>query len=255
VQLRLLKDRGLASASLIGLTLGIGLYGTVYILPLYLAQIQDYDAMQIGEVVMWLGLPQLLILPLVPWTMRYVDVRWLVAFGLALFAVSNLINGYMSHDTAMPQLEFPQLVRALGQPFVIVPLSSLATAGLARAQQPQAAAIFNVMRNLGGSIGIALLSTFTTIREQYHFSVIGDRVTSNTIDSQAWFSSTASAFAAQAGPMMGRLQAIASLRDLVRRDAFVMAYSDCFYVIGLILAVGCVVIFLAPRPKRNGPAA
>ncbi|HEY3917950.1 MAG TPA: MDR family MFS transporter [Stellaceae bacterium] len=252
IQLHLLKNRGLALASVLGLALGIGLYGTVYILPLYLAQIQGYDAMQIGEVVMWLGLPQLLILPIVPWAMRYVDVRWLVAFGLALFAASMMINGYMSHDTAMPQLEFPQLVRALGQPFVIVPLSSLATATLARAEQGQAAAIFNVMRNLGGSIGIALLSTFTTIREQYHYAIISSHVTDNTINTQSWFVQAVASVSAQSGgPAMARSQAIELLRNLVRRDANIMAYSDCFYIIGLILAAGCTLIFLAPKPKRE----
>jgi DHA2 family multidrug resistance protein len=249
IQLHLLKNRGLAASSFIGLALGIGLYGTVYILPLFLAQIQGYDALQIGEVVMWLGLPQLLILPIVPLVMRYTDGRYLVAFGLALFAFSNLINGYMSHDTAMPQLEFPQLIRALGQPFVIVPLSSLATATLGRADQAQAAAIFNVMRNLGGSIGISMLSTFTTIREQYHFSIIGDRVTTNTVDTQGWFAKTLAGFVSRSGPVTGQMQAVESLRNLVRRDAYVMAYSDCFYIIGLILLVGCVAIFFAPKPK------
>jgi DHA2 family multidrug resistance protein len=251
IDLRLLGNRGLGPSSLLGLVLGLGLYGTVYILPVYLAQIQGYDALQIGEVVMWLGLPQLFILPLIPRLMRRFDTRWLVGFGLLLFAVSNLMNAYMTHDTALPQLRWPQLVRALGQPFIIVPLSSLATATIARAQQPQASAIFNIMRNLGGSIGIAMLATFTTIREHYHFSIIADHVTRNALSTQQRLAATAAGLAAQSGPVLARAQAVESLRDLVRREAFVMAYADCFFVMGAAMLVSILALFLIPKPPSN----
>jgi MFS transporter, DHA2 family, multidrug resistance protein len=89
IDLSLLRNRGLGPAAIIGLTLGLGLYGTVYILPLYLAQVQGYDPFQIGQVVMWMGAPQLLILPIMPIFMRYIDLRYLVAFGMMLFAGSG----------------------------------------------------------------------------------------------------------------------------------------------------------------------
>ena len=121
INLRLWKQPSFASSSLMGFGMGLGLYGTVYLLPVYLAQIQGYDALQIGEVVMWLGLPQLAIFPLVPLVMRYVDSRVIVGFGLALFAVSCFMNAYLTHDWAIQQLRWSQLVRAAGQPFIITP--------------------------------------------------------------------------------------------------------------------------------------
>jgi len=101
LDLSLLRNRSLGASAIVGLALGLALYGTVYVLPIYLAQIQGYDAMQIGEVVMWAGLPQLLLLPIMPSFMRFIDTRMLVALGLLLFAGSNLMNSYMSHDTAL----------------------------------------------------------------------------------------------------------------------------------------------------------
>jgi MFS transporter, DHA2 family, multidrug resistance protein len=252
IDLRLLRDRGLASASFMGLALGFGLYGTVYILPVYLGQIQGYDAMQIGEVVMWLGVPQLLVLPLVPFFMRHVGQRWLVGFGLALFAASNLMNADMTHDTALPQLIVPQLVRALGQPFIIVPLSALAAGTIAPAKQPEASAIFNIMRNLGGSIGIALLTTFITIREHYHFSRIADRITQNASITEERIRHAAGALGDPAANA-SRLQAIELIRDTVRREAFVMAYADSFIAIGAALAISILALLLMPKQRRARP--
>ncbi|MBV8168823.1 MAG: DHA2 family efflux MFS transporter permease subunit [Alphaproteobacteria bacterium] len=254
IELRLLANRGLGPASVIALLLGFGLYGTVYVLPVYLGQIQHYDAMQIGEVVMWMGLPQLAILPFVPMAMKRIDARWLVAFGLALFAASNLMNAYMSHDTGLPQLKWPQLVRALGQPFIIVPLSQLATAPLRADQQGQGSAIFNIMRNLGGSIGIALLSSFITIREHFHFSVIADHVTPNVPAVQARIAAMTQALAPHGGSVTAHAQAIEMLRDTVRREAFVMAYSDCFFIIGVGMALAIAALFLVPKPRADASA-
>lgn len=250
LDLRLLRNRALGGSALIALALGLGLYGTVYVLPIYLAQIQGYDAMQIGEVVMWYGLPQLLLLPIMPIFMRHIDARALVGFGLLLFALSNYMNAYMSHDTAGEQLRLPQLVRALGQPFIIVPLTSLATGTLKRSQQQQASALFNVMRNLGGSIGIALLSTFTTIREHYHFSVIADRITNDGQLAQAHLQATAEAIAAKSGLILAHLRSIELVRDLVRREAFVMAYSDCFFIMAVGLFASIAALVFIPRPSR-----
>jgi DHA2 family multidrug resistance protein len=254
INLRLLKQRSFASASAIGLMMGLALYGSVYLLPVYLAQIQGYDALQIGEVVMWQGLPQLLIFPLVPWTMRHVDTRVIVGFGFALFAVSCFMNSYMTHDWAIQQLRWTQLVRAAGQPFIIVPLSGLAAGSQPKEEQAGASAIFNIMRNLGGSIGIAALSTFVTFREQYHFSIIADRLTQNSPRTAALINDYTLAISTKtdSGAATVHMRALAAMANTVRREAFVMAYSDCFFVIGFALLL-CILALLLIR--KTAPAA
>ena len=97
---KLFKDRNFSASLLLSLTLGLGLYGSVYIVPAYLGQVQNYDALQIGEVVMWVGFPQLLVLPMVPLLVRKVDNRLLIGFGVSLFALSCYMNANLSHDSA-----------------------------------------------------------------------------------------------------------------------------------------------------------
>ncbi|HEY9726005.1 MAG TPA: MDR family MFS transporter, partial [Chroococcales cyanobacterium] len=168
INLRLLVRRNFGIGSIAGLTLGLGLYGSVYILPLYLSRIQDYTAMQIGEVIMWSGLPQLFLIPLVPKLMQRFDTRFLAAVGYSLFAVSCFMNSTMTNETGIEELRWSQLVRALGQPLMIVPLTTIATGNIEPQQAGSASGLFNMMRNLGGSIGIAILSTLLTRRQQFH---------------------------------------------------------------------------------------
>ncbi|MBV9551805.1 MAG: DHA2 family efflux MFS transporter permease subunit [Alphaproteobacteria bacterium] len=257
INLRLFKDRAFASASAMGFLMGLALYGTVYVLPVYLAQIQGYDALQIGEVIMWLGLPQLAIFPLVPLVMRHIDTRAIVGFGLLLFAVSCFMNAYLTHDWAIQQLKWSQLVRAAGQPFIITPLSALAAGSLPQREQAAGSAIFNIMRNLGGSVGIAMLATFITFREHYHFSVIGDRLTQNSLQAASLVAKFTQALTTQtlAGAPAAHVRSLAQVSRLVRREAFVMAFSDCFFVLGIALAISILALFLTRAPPQPPSAA
>jgi len=254
INLRLLTQLPFASASWMGFILGFSLYGSVYLLPVYLAQIQGYDALQIGEVIMWMGMPQLLIFPIVPWVMRRVDPRLLVGFGLLLFAASCFMNSFLTHDWGIEELRLSQLVRAAGQPFMITPLSALSAGALPEREQAGGSAIFNIMRNLGGSVGIAMLATFLTIREHYHFSMIGDRLTQNSLKVAEWLGGMTQALAPKApGADAAHAQALAQLSNMVRREAYVMAYSDCFFVIGIALFLCIFALFLIPKPRRAAP--
>ena len=252
INLWLLRQPSFASASGMGFVLGLTLYGTVYLLPVYLAQIQGYDALQIGEVIMWLGLPQLFIFPIVPLVMRHVDPRLMVAFGLLLFAVSCFMNSYLTHDWGIEQFRWSQLVRAAGQPFMITPLSALAAGSQPPSQQAHASAIFNIMRNLGGSVGIAMLATFLTNREHLHFSVIAERLTRNSPRTAQAINQFAQLLMAKApGSDVAHMQAVAELANMVRREAFTMAYSDCFFVLGFALLFAMLGLLLMPKPKSG----
>jgi DHA2 family multidrug resistance protein len=212
--------------------------------------------MQIGIVIMWMGLPQLLIFPLVPQLMKIIDARVLLAFGLLVFGISNFMNVGMTHDTAEPQLRWSMLVRAAGQPFAITIITQMAVAGIRRQDTAGASALFNVMRNLGGSIGIALLQTFTTWQEHFHFDVIAQRITRNNglvqerLHLMAQQMQSSGAGAGDAAQM-----ALAQLADLVRREAFVMAYSDCFTIMGVAMLVSVLAVFMMKKPGSHQAAA
>src|SRR5690606_12583426 len=98
INLRILRERNFGLTSIASLGMGLGLYGSIYLLPLYLAQIQGYNALQIGEVIMWMGLPQLFIIPLVPRLMKVISPKWLCAGGFALFGISSFFSGVLNPD-------------------------------------------------------------------------------------------------------------------------------------------------------------
>jgi DHA2 family multidrug resistance protein len=256
INLRLFLRRSFASVSFMGFILGVVLYGSIYILPVYLAQIRGYNAMQIGEVIMWMGLPQLLIFPVVPFVMRRVDPRLMVAFGMVMFAISCFMNSFLTHDWGIEQFRWSQLVRAAGQPFMITPLSALSAGSLPQHEQANGSAIFNIMRNLGGSVGIAMLSFFLTEREHYHFSIVGNHLTQSSLKLAQWIDQLSGALAVKApAASEARMQAIAEISNTVRVEAYVMAYSDCFFVMGISLLLAALTLFLVPKPRRNEAAA
>ncbi len=177
VKLNLLASRNLGFSSVVAFVLGIGLYGTVYLIPAFLSGVQGYSPTLIGETLIWVGLLQLLVFPILPLLLKRVDIRLLVFGGSLLFAASCFMNSYMTPDYGKPQFIFANVVRALGQPFTIVPIVALATATLSPENASDGSAVFNVCRNLGGAVGIAILDTITTRREQFHDWRIGERVT------------------------------------------------------------------------------
>jgi MFS transporter, DHA2 family, multidrug resistance protein len=171
LNLRLLFRRNFGFGISANFLLGVALYGSVYILPVYLSRTQGYNAEQIGMVLAWTGLPQLILIPLVPRLMKRFDPRRVIVIGFVLFAASNFMNIYMTTDYATDQLFWPNVVRAIGQALVMTPLSAVATAGIEAENAGSASGLFNMMRNLGGAVGIAVLQTLLTKREQYHSNV------------------------------------------------------------------------------------
>jgi MFS transporter, DHA2 family, multidrug resistance protein len=256
INLRLMTNRNFGLSSIINVTLGLGLYGSVYIMPLYLSQIQGYNAMQIGEVLMWVGFPQLLIIPFVPKLMQKIDVRVLIALGISLFAVSCFMNSTLTNQTGLDQLRWSQLVRAMGQPLIMVPLSSVATAGLPTSQAGSASGLFNMMRNLGGSIGIAAIATLLTNRQQFHSNRLGEAVSTYSLAAQERIQQLTQYFISKgADATTAQQQAIEAIDQVVRREAYVMAFNDCFYFIAWALLLSGIAVFFLKKVKPAGNAA
>jgi MFS transporter, DHA2 family, multidrug resistance protein len=252
LNLRLLLRRNFGFGMLANFLLGIALYGSVFILPVYLSRIQGYNAEQIGMVLAWTGLPQLLLIPLVPRLMKRFDPRLIIGIGFALFAVSNFMNIYMTNDYATDQLFWPNIVRALGQALVMAPLSAVATAGIEAENAGSASGLFNMMRNLGGAVGIAFLQTFLTKREQYHSNVLTQSVsmleqaTRNRIDQLTqYFINHGIADHAEATH-----RAMVAIGKIVQKQAFILAFSDTFYLLGAALIVALIATLLLKRPDH-----
>jgi DHA2 family multidrug resistance protein len=185
-----------------------------------------------------------------PYLIRKVDPRRLVGLGLLMFAASCFINVDMTPDTGMDQLIFPQLLRAAGQPLATIPLTQLSVVGLSRRDTADSAGITSVMRNLGASIGIAMLSTMVQMREQIHFSVIAEAMTQNSLKVQDRLHVLGGFFASKGAALdVATQRALAELAQQVRLNASVMAYADSFWILGVGIMVSMLALLILRKPQ------
>ena len=251
IRLRLLKGRNFGIGTIAVTLLGFALFGSVYILPAYLGQAQGYNSEQIGAVLAWTGLPQLILIPLVPIMMRRFDTRYIAFAGLIIFAYSSFMNTAMSPDYAGDQLWIPNIVRAIGQAMVLTPLTSVTTGDIAPQDAAAASGISNMLRNLGGAIGTAVLATVITKREQFHSNIIGQSVTLGREEVRNRIADLTDYFMAHGvpDPAAARQQAIAALGQSVKHQALVMGFSDTFAVLGVVLVLAAIAVLLTRRVK------
>ncbi|MBB3316917.1 DHA2 family multidrug resistance protein [Rhizobium sp. BK181] len=250
LNLRLLARRNFGFGIVANVLLGIALYGSAFVLPIYLSRIQGYNSEQIGMVLAWTGIPQLLLIPLVPRLMKRFDVRLLIAVGFALFAASNLMNVHMTGDYASDQLLWPNVIRAIGQSLVFVPLSAIATAGIEQENAGSASALFNMMRNLGGAVGIASLQTFLTKREQFHSNILTNSV---SVFEEATRDRVAKLTAyfmnhGVSDQAVATHKAVVAIALKLRKQANIMAFSDTFFLLGVALIVALLATLLLKKP-------
>jgi DHA2 family multidrug resistance protein len=257
VRLRLLRRRNFGFATLGNVLLGFALYGSAYLLPQYLAVAQGFDAQQSGEVVAWTGLPQLLVIPFVPYLMSKFDPRLLVGVGMAVFAASCFMNLALDPNIAGPQMLVPDVTRAVGQALVMTPLSAVAMVGITREEAGDASGLFNMMRNLGGAIGTAVIETYFTQREQYHSFIINAHVSLYDPATQTRLAMLQHYFMrnGSADPAAAMARAVNVIGVTIKAQATVMGYADCFGLLGVIMVGSVATVALLKRGASAGGGA
>lgn len=250
INLGILRERNFGLTSIASLGMGLGLYGSIYLLPLYLAQIQNYNALQIGQVIMWMGIPQLFLIPLVPKLMKIIPPKLLCAAGFALFGISSFASGALNPDFGGDQFHPIQIVRALGQPMIMVTISLIATAYIQPQDAGSASSLFNILRNLGGAIGIALLATLLDSRGKVYFDYLRESIVPNN-------PAVAERLAALTQQLGSEQAALGRISEIVHQQAMIMAYNDAFHFVGIALAVSMVAVLLTrhlPENMKGGAA-
>src|SRR5258707_188944 len=174
-----------------------------------------------------------------------------------IFAASSFMNTMMSPDYAGDQFWIPNIVRAVGQAMVLTPLTSVTTGGTMPQDAAAASGISNMLRNLGGAIGTAVLATVVTKREQFHSNIIGQSVTLGREEVRNRIAEITDFFLAQGvrDPAAARQQAIIALGKAVKHQALVMGFSDTFAVIGVVLVIAAVAVTLTRKAKAATAAA
>src|SRR4051812_17650537 len=169
VDLRALASRNFSLGCFFSFVTGIGIFATIYLTPLFLARVRGFSALQIGEAVFSTGLFQVCAIPFYTVLARRIDLRWLMMFGLSCFALSMWNFTPITHDWGGRELLLPQAFRGFSQQFAVAPVVSLTLGGLAPERLKLASGLFNLMRNLGGAIGIAGCGTILNDRTNLHF--------------------------------------------------------------------------------------
>ena len=244
VDLSAMKNINFALGCFFSFVTGIGLFTTIYLTPLFLARVRGYDALQIGETIFSTGIFQLLSIPFYAWCARRFDLRWLMMFGLACFTLGLYEFTGITHDWGWQELLLPQGLRGFAQQFTVAPIVTLTLGGLAPARLKSASGLFNLMRNLGGAIGIAACGTILNDRANLHFLRLAEHLNAaNASMTQLLHGLTAHFAAASGGDLVhGHDVALKKLWSLTWREAQVQTFADAFLAIALCLAIATIMV-------------
>ncbi|MYM59060.1 DHA2 family efflux MFS transporter permease subunit [Vibrio sp. OCN044] len=253
INIRLFRDQQYSHALLIFAMLGSAIYGTLFLVPYYLTMIHDYNATEIGHVVIWMGLPQLVILPFIPYLIRRYNPKYLIFIGFMGLAISSFMDCFMSADFAGPQMIASMLVRALGQPFIMVPLSMLATQNIKAEDAASSAVLINVFRSIGGSMGTAILSTYFITRIDFHLDAVKSRVSIGSQEFYHYLGDVKNVLLNQGLPTDNEhLQqtAVNILGERMAVQSQIMAFNDLFMIMGVMMLATAIMVLCSNRDFR-----
>jgi MFS transporter, DHA2 family, multidrug resistance protein len=251
VDLRAFVNRNFAVGSVFSFVLGIGLYGLNYLYPVYLAQVRGYDALMIGETMFVSGLVMFVTAPIAGQLAEKFDPRFVLIAGFLFFAVGTWQMTYVTSDYDFWELLWPQIFRGIGLMCAIIPVTNTALGTLPIERVKNASGLFNLMRNLGGAIGLAAINTWFNDRMDLHLQRLHDSVNSASIPATEMLSNLASRFQGSDA----QSQALQALTGMVRMQAAVMSYADVFLLLTVIFIVIAAFGLLMKRPKPVGAAA
>jgi len=254
VRLSLLRNKSYASVIFIVFVVGAGLYCVSYLVPQFLSNIAGYNAEQSGGIMLLSGLPAFAVMPILPRLLTKVDARVLVISGLLFFAGSCMLDIALTAQSVGHDFYGSQLLRGVGQMLAMMPLNQASMAAVSREEAGDAAGLYNMARNLGGSVGLALLGVYIDRRNAFHDAIIRDSLTANSLIGQDHLATTSAGFLAQAGDKAyASMQALGQLAGEMQQQAAVITYSETFHVLAWALLIVMPLALFLRRPP-TGPA-
>ena len=255
VRLKLLANKSYASVILIVFTIGAGLYGISFLLPQFLSGIAGYNAEQSGGIMLVSGLPAFLMMPILPKMLARFDARAMVIAGLLCFAISCMLDISLTADSVGHDFYASQFLRGIGQMLAMMPLNQASMSAVSREEAGDAAGLYNMARNLGGSVGLALLGVYIDRRNAFHDDHIRESVTANSMVGQEHMATTTAGFLAEHGDKaVAHQQALAQMAGEIQRQASVITFSETFYVLGIALLI-CIPLTLFLKKPKQPPGA
>ena len=255
VDLRALSDRNFAVGCFLSFVTGVGIFSTIYLTPLFLGYIRGFSAWQTGIAIFSTGAASLAGVPLYIALARKIDTRWLMMLGLGCFGMAMWSYSFITSDWGGNELLVPQVLRGLPQVFAVAPAVNLGLGSLPPERLKFASGLFNMMRNLGGAVGIAVCSAIINMRTNFHFLAIASKLTPANGPMSRLVDDLALRYGAIPGsPQAGHLAAMKQLWELAYREASTLAYADAFRAIMLAFIIATLLVPLmrnvAPPPLQ-----
>lgn len=246
VRLQEFRHRSFAVGCVLSFVLGAGLFGSVYMMPVFLGAVRGYGALAIGEVMLVTGCAQLVTAPIAVALERRVGARSLTAFGFALFALGLAMSCGETTATGFAEMFWPQLVRGVAIMFCLLPPTRMALGHLPDERVADASGLFNLMRNLGGAIGLALIDTVLYGRGPHHAAAIVAKLQAGDTATARAVGIPLNLFAMQgSGPIDPATRAM--LQPMVEKLAFVRAANEAWAMLAVLTAIALASLVFAPR--------
>ncbi|SKA36308.1 DHA2 family efflux MFS transporter permease subunit [Consotaella salsifontis] len=238
--------------SLFSFIMGVGLYGLTYLYPIYLGRIRGYDSLMIGETMFVSGLTMFFMAPISGILSNKLDLRVMMAMGFGAFAMGTWLMSDLTHDWDFWELFIPQILRGMGMMMAMVPINNIALGTLPPRQMKGASGLFNLTRNLGGAVGLAVINTMLTDRSTLHVERLSDQIRWGRGVVEDQIANMAANLSASG--VDGQSAALSQMAQMVRREATVMSFADVF--LGLtVLFVGLIVLLVFIKKPQQAAGA
>jgi DHA2 family multidrug resistance protein len=249
VELTTLGARSFAIGCSLSFCLGVGLFGSVYLMPVFLAYVRGHDALEIGMIMLVTGSAQLIAAPVAGALESRCDPRWLSAMGFALFALGLGCSAFQSRTADFNAMFWPQVLRGIAIMFCLLPPTRLALGALTAAQVPDASGLFNLMRNLGGAIGIASIDTILYGRTAGHALALRDRLLAGDVSAARAIGLDVELFLHRPAGVSDAT-AEAYVRPMVEKAAFALSVNEAWALLACVALLGLMLIPFAGRPPK-----
>lgn len=248
VDLKSFADRNFTMGCVFSFTLGIGLYGSVYVMPLMLGRVRGYDSLEIGMVMAVTGISQFLSAPIAGKMTANYPPRVVLGIGLALFATGLAMHGFNTSEVSFNELILPQVVRGAALMFCMLPVTNLALGTLPPEKIKNASGLYNLMRNLGGAIGMAAINTLLDKRIDYHFSVLSDHINPASAAFRDYLA-TLTARYSEMGLPDAHAAAMKFIVGIVNREASIISFNDVYLAMAAAFLMAFLLLPFAKPPR------
>ena len=250
VDLRAFANRNFTLGSFYTFVVGTGMYGTTYLVPLFLAQVRGFSSLQIGETVVVTGLAQMAMSPISPLLARKMDLRLMLSIGIGLFAVAMYLTAGLTNQAGFVELFVPQVLRGMALMMCYIPANLIALSSVPQDKLKNAAGLYNVTRDLGGAIALATIGTVMNDRLHFHWNRLIEAINPARPAVQHFLDMQSNRLDALVPGDPGRA-AVKVLADLVQREALVLTYNDAIMLIGGIFVAALFMMPLVRRPRTT----